>query len=69
MWRFIVDTASHYLEFIIWGCYSRRRRHLSVLSLQFLEDKQHLGGEDCNVPKLAKLIGTFEYCFIFHVYE
>ena len=23
------------------------------LSLQFLEDKQHLGGEDCNIPKLA----------------
>ena len=25
----------------------------SVLSLQFLEDKQHLGGEDCNVPKFS----------------
>ena len=25
----------------------------SVLSLQFLEDKQHLGGEDCNIPTLA----------------
>ena len=24
-----------------------------VLSLQFLDDKQHLGGEDCNIPKLA----------------
>ena len=31
----------------------------SVLSLQLLEDKQHLGGEDCNVPKISmKLIGT-----------
>ena len=30
-----------------------------ILSLQFLEDKQHLGGEDCNVPKISmKLIGT-----------
>ena len=25
----------------------------SVLSLQLLEDKQHLGGEDCNVPKFS----------------
>ena len=24
-----------------------------VLSLQLLEDKQHLGGEDCNIPILA----------------
>ena len=24
-----------------------------VLSLQFLKDKQHLGGEDCNIPTLA----------------
>ena len=23
----------------------------SVVSLQLLEDKQHLGGEDCNIPK------------------
>ena len=30
-----------------------RRGFSSVLSLQFLEDKQHLGGEDCNVPKFA----------------
>ena len=30
-----------------------------VLSLQLLEDKQHLGGEDCNVPKISmKLIRT-----------
>ena len=27
--------------------------HFSYLSLQFLEDKKHLGGEDCNIPKLA----------------
>ena len=27
--------------------------HFLDLSLQFLEDKQHLGGEDCNIPKLA----------------
>ena len=25
----------------------------SVLSLQLLEDKQHLGGEDCNIPKFS----------------
>ena len=31
----------------------------SVLSLRLLEDKQHLGGEDCNVPKISiELIGT-----------
>ena len=24
-----------------------------VLSLQLLEDKQHLGGEDCNVPNFS----------------
>jgi len=23
------------------------------ISLYFLKDKQHLGGEDCNIPKLA----------------
>ena len=27
--------------------------NFSVLSLQVLEDKQHLGGEDCNIPTLA----------------
>ena len=26
---------------------------LSILSLQLLEDKQHSGGEDCNIPTLA----------------
>ena len=25
----------------------------SFMSLQLLEDKQHLGGEDCNIPTLA----------------
>ena len=30
-----------------------RRGCSSVLSLQLLEDKQHLGGEDCNIPKFA----------------
>ena len=25
----------------------------SVLSLYFLEEKQHLGGEDCNIPKFS----------------
>ena len=30
-----------------------RRGFSLVLSLQLLEDKQHLGGEDCNVPKFA----------------
>ena len=30
----------------------------SFLSLYFLEEKQHLGGEDYNVPKISmKLIG------------
>ena len=27
--------------------------YFSNMSLQMLEDKQHLGGEDCNIPKLA----------------
>ena len=27
--------------------------NFSDLSLQFLKGKQHLGGEDCNIPKLA----------------
>ena len=27
--------------------------YFSYISLQFLEDKKHLGGEDCNIPKLA----------------
>ena len=27
--------------------------YFSDLSLQSLEDKQHLGGEDCNIPKLS----------------
>ena len=26
---------------------------LQSLSLQLLEDKQRLGGEDCNIPKLS----------------
>ena len=29
------------------------RGGFSVLSFQLLEDKQHLGGEDCNVPKFS----------------
>ena len=27
--------------------------HFSILSLQLFGDKQHLGGEDFNIPKLA----------------
>ena len=27
--------------------------YFADLSLQVLEEKQHLGGEDCNIPKLA----------------
>ena len=27
--------------------------YFADLSLQLLEDKQQLGGEDCNIPKLA----------------
>ena len=27
--------------------------YFANLSLQFLDDKKHLGGEDCNIPKLA----------------
>ena len=30
-----------------------RRGGSSVLSLWLLEDKQHLGGEDCNIKKIA----------------
>ena len=49
-----VEKASCYLEeHITWRCYKRKRGGSSVLSLQLLEDKQHLGGEDYNIPKLA----------------
>ena len=60
MWRLVDETTSFYLEeFIICGCYRERRRNNTVLSLHFLEDKQSLGGEDCNVPKITmKLIRT-----------
>ena len=27
--------------------------HFLVLSFQLLGEKKHLGGEDCNIPKLA----------------
>ena len=38
-------------------------------SLQFLEDKQHLGGGDCNVPKLASTnwnVNFSLFIFAFH---
>ena len=30
---------------------------LQLSAYQFLEDKQHFGGEDCNIPTYAKLRG------------
>ena len=66
MWRLVDETTSFYLgEFIICGCYRERRRNNSVLSLQLLEDKQPLRGEDCNVLKISmKLIGTLNFSYI-----
>ena len=49
--RFIVDYFEHW-----WGIYMRRPqgeegRNFSP-PLQFLNDKQNFGGEDCNIPKI-----------------
>ena len=39
-----------------------RRGFSLVISLQFLEEKKHLGGEDCNIPKFAnKKIGILDF--------
>ena len=42
-----------YLDELWWGILMRRPKEEEeefFLSMQFLEDKQHVGGEDCNVP-------------------
>ena len=50
----IYEISSIYLEdIIIHICYRERRRKEFSISLHFLEDKQSLRGEDCNVPKFS----------------
>ena len=50
-WRLLKEEAT------------RRRRGDFVLPLQFLEDKQRLGGGDCNVPKLALANWNINFSF------
>ena len=63
VWRFYVDTTSH----SSWGVHHKWMLQLEEENiLQFypyklLEGKQHLGGEDCNVPKFYGTLNTFVF--------
>ena len=37
---------------------------LQLLPYQLLEDKQHFGGEDCNIPTQSKLRGIFIFVLL-----
>ena len=78
---FHVGRVTHFVWIIDWGmediheerCSSTYfRLHAlggdsSVLSLQFLEEKQHLGGEDCNIPSFSTWLNGILKFFFYHL--
>ena len=49
--RFIADYFEHLWEPLMRRPQEEEGRNFSP-PLQLLEDKQHFGGEDCNIPKI-----------------